>query len=142
MLCGTFSSDINASYAASYRMIDLFSFAYFTHFSNSVLSNTVPVGLFGKHKYIRSTLSFGNSGLKSFSAVTGKYTIFSYVSVSLLYFPLLPDITFVSKYTGYTGSVIATLLSFPNISTIFPQSHFEPSDTNISSVAISIFLAL
>ena len=27
---------------------------------------------------------------------------------SLLYFPLLPVITFVSKYTGYTGSVIAT----------------------------------
>ena len=99
MLCGIFSSVINASYAASYKIIDLFSLAYLTHFSSSFLSNTVPVGLFGKHKYIKSTLSFGNSGLKSFSAVTGKYTILSYVSYSLLYFQLLPDITFVSKYT-------------------------------------------
>src|SRR5699024_671607 len=104
--------------------------------------NTVPVGLFGKHRYIISTFSFGNSGLKLFSAVTGKYTIFSYISFSLLYFPLLPDITFVSKYTGYTGSVIATLLSSANISTIFPQSHFAPSDTKISSALISISLAL
>jgi hypothetical protein len=45
---------------------------------------------------------------------------------------------FVSKYTGYTGSVIATMLSTENISPILPVSDFEPSDTKISSKAISI----
>ena len=34
--------------------------------------------------------------------------MFSYCSFSLLYIPVLPAIMFVSKYTGYTGSVIAT----------------------------------
>lgn len=47
-----------------------------------------------------------------------------------------------SKYTGYTGSVIATLLSIAKMSTIFPQSHLAPSDTNISSSFISIPFSL
>ena len=89
-----------------------------------------------------STFSFGSSGTKLFFDVAGMYIIFSYFPFSLLYFPLLPVITFVSKYTGYTGSVIATLLFWANISTIFPQSHFAPSDTNISSVSICIPLVL
>ena len=73
-----------------------------------------------------STFCLGNSGTKLFCSNTGKYTMFSF----------FPDIIFVSTYTGYTGSVIATLLFSPNISTIFPQSHFAPSDTNISSNSI------
>lgn len=42
ILCGMFSSLINASYAESNSIIDLFSFAYFTHFSSCSFVNTVP----------------------------------------------------------------------------------------------------
>ena len=106
------------------------------------LFRTVPVGLFGEHIYIKSTLldkSFGCIS-KLFSCVNFIYSIFSYTPLFCMYSPLLPEITFVSKYTGYTGSEIATILSVSNKSTIFPVSHFAPSDTNTSLISISMFL--
>ncbi len=42
MLCGMFSSCINASYAESNKIIDLFFIAYCTHFESSSFVNTVP----------------------------------------------------------------------------------------------------
>ena len=65
--------------------------------------------------------------------------MFSYFPVLSSYFPLLPHITLLSRYTGYTGSVMATLTSCANKSTIFPVSHFAPSDTNTSSGSICKF---
>ena len=41
--------------------------------------------------------------------------------------------TFVSTYTGYTGSVTATFAAVAKISWMFPLSHLLPSETKISS---------
>ena len=83
-----------------------------------------------------STCCFGSSGVKLFSAVHGIYTTPSKVPSSFTR-PVRPAMIFVSRYTGYTGSVIAIVLSTPKISWILPQSDFAPSLTKISSVSIS-----
>ena len=83
-----------------------------------------------------STRSAGNSGEKLFSANVGRYTTFSNIPSTA--WPVRPPITLESRYTGYTGSVIAMILSSLNNSWILPTSDFAPSETNTSSIPISM----
>ena len=66
----------------------------------------------------------------------GMYTMLPYCFVAWSISPVCPIITDVSTYTGYDGSCTADVTPEPNIICSRPMSHFEPSETKISSGAI------
>ena len=93
-----------------------------------------PVGLFGKHRYTTSMRSLGGCGTNPLAGVPSMYSNPSYRPPSSAT-PVLPAITLVSTYTGYTGSGTAMRLPEPRISRKLLASGLLPSDRKISSSA-------
>ena len=121
MLFGSDSSRMYSEYAASKIIIALCFFAYATKVSSCSFARTAPVGLFGLQRIKTSTFPFGSSGINPSSSGHFIYTTF------------LPAIIAESLYAGYTGSLIATILSSEKIDRILAQSDLAPSLMNTSS---------
>src|SRR3989344_668591 len=130
MLLGNDLSEIYSEYAASKTITALFFRAYSTKTRNFLFVATAPVGLLGLQIKIKSTLPFGGLGINPSSSLHSIYTTF------------FPEITLLSRYTGYTGSATATILSVPKMEEIFAESDFAPSLTKISCVSRKIPLFL
>src|SRR5258708_33858191 len=102
------------SYAASNRSTASFARADATQRSSCARVATVPVGLFGEHKYTTSTGSLGGSGTKPLASFAG-----SKIGVR-------PPLTFESTDTRYTGSRTAIFPARAQMSWALPLSHSLP----------------